>query len=389
MDLHDIASQVATTSGADFAFVLSQAGLLVTRDAPRDMPDGGRTKILWACPPGKSEIAHLEMPRQELVPFGGAAPIDVFAIRVEDTAILVAVMSSWNDKGNVVLALTTGAAALGEMIRNAKHVRAQKVARQAEGGRRERASAVPAEPARRERVAVLPADGGRRGRTSVLPPEGGRRERTSALPAEPSRRDRASGAPKEPARRERTSVAPPESGRRERTSVLPKGPKDAAAKKAPKADAANAARLEALAARVQAAAKRREARARASSEPEITMGEALVGRETLVAIEAALPALPAGPSPESVRVELDSIGRETMLEIARFEAAEMARSPTVEEPLVVNDRRTMPWVDTASLKRTVDAKAAVRGVAPPELKVTVEEMDPDALERALRDDTKR
>ncbi len=37
----------------------------------------------------------------------------------------------------------------------------------------------------------------------------------------------------------------------------------------------------------------------------------------------------------------------------------------------------------------MDAKAAVRGVAPPELKVTVEEMDPDALERALRDDAKR
>ncbi len=363
MDLHDIACQVASTSGADFAFVLSQAGLLVTRDAPRDMPDGGRTKILWACPPGKSEIAHLEMPRQELVPFGGAAPIDVFAIRVEDTAILVAVMSSWNDKGNVVLALTTGAAALGEMIRNAKHVRALKVARQGGGGRRERTSALPAEPSRRER--------------------------TSALPAEPSRRDRASASPKEPARRERLSVAPPESGRRERTSVLPKAPKDAAAKKAPKADAANAARLEALAARVQAAAKRREARARASSEPEITMGEASVGRETLVAIEAALPSLPAGPSPESVRVELDSIGRETMLEIARFEASEMVRSPTVEQPLVVNDRRTMPWIDTASLKRTVDAKAAMRGVAPPEVKVTVEEMDPEALERALRDDTKR
>ena len=376
MDLHDIACQVASTSGADFAFVLSQAGLLVTRDAPRDMPDGGRTKILWACPPGKSEIAHLEMPRQELVPFGGAAPIDVFAVRVEDTAILVAVMSSWNDKGNVVLALTTGAAALGEMIRNAKHVRALKVARQGGGGRRDRASALPAEPSRRER-------------TSALPAEPSRRERTSALPAEPSRRDRASASPKEPARRERLSVAPPESGRRERTSVLPKAPKDAAAKKAPKADAANAARLEALAARVQAAAKRREARARASSEPEITMGEASVGRETLVAIEAALPSLPAGPSPESVRVELDSIGRETMLEIARFEASEMVRSPTVEQPLVVNDRRTMPWIDTASLKRTVDAKAAMRGVAPPEVKVTVEEMDPDALERALRDDRKR
>ncbi len=385
MDLHDIARQVASTAGADFAFVLSQAGLLVTRDAPRDMPDPGRTKILWACPSGKTDIAHLEMPREALVPFGGAAPIDVFAIRVEDTAILVVVMASWNDKSNVVLAITTGAAALGEMIRNAKHVRAQKVARQG----RERTSALPAEPARRERVAVIPPESGRRARTSVLPPETTRRERSSSVPKEPARRERTSALPAEPARRERTSAVPAEPSRRERTSVMPKAPKDAGAKKAPKGDAVNAARLEALAARVQAAAKRREARARASSEPEITMGEASVGRETLVAIEATLPALPAGPSPESVRVELDSIGRETMLEIARFEASEMTRSPTVEEPLVVNDRRTMPWVDTASLKRTVDAKAAARGMAPPDVKVTVEEMDPESLERVLRGDRKR
>jgi hypothetical protein len=46
-------------------------------------------------------------------------------------------------------------------------------------------------------------------------------------------------------------------------------------------------------------------------------------------------------------------------------------------------------VDAASLKRTADAKAAVRGMAPPDVKVTVEDMDPESLDRVLRADRKR
>ncbi|MFO0593484.1 MAG: hypothetical protein U0441_38440 [Polyangiaceae bacterium] len=385
MDLHEIARQVVTTAGADFGFVLSQAGLLVTRDAPRDMPDRGRQRILWACPPGSSQIAHVEMPREDLVPYGGAAPIDVFAIRVEDTAILVVVVSSWNDKSNVVLALTTGASALGDMIRNAKEARAQKASIKPEPARRERPAVLPAEPpARRERTSAAPKDPVRRERTSALPAES-RRERTSALPAE-SRRERTSALPAE-SRRERTSAAPKEPARRDRASS-PKLPKEMAAKKA-KADPEAAARLEALAARVQAAARRREARARAQMEPEITVGEATIGRETLVAIEEALPPPPPGPSPESVRVELESIGPETMIEIRAFEAAEKARVPTVEQPIVFRERTTLPYVDASAVKRKVDAEAKVRGILPPEVKVTVEDMDPESLKRALAAEKKR
>lgn len=431
MDLHDIANQVAKTSGADFAFVLSQAGLLVTRDAPHNMPDSGRMKILWACPRGKSDIVHLELPREQLVPFGGAAPIDVFAVRVEDTAILVAVMASWNDKSNVVLALTAGAASLAEMIRKAKRVRAQKVAakKQAEGTRRDRASTLPEESPRRERSSTLPGESPRRERSSTLPGESPRRERSSKLPAEP--------------RRERSSKLPPEPARRDRASALPKAPKEAAAKgirfmPSDSPEAAARARGEApTSAREPVSSKRRtgegkgrassepeivigedaavgretmiaiemdfhrsatlpgeppsskrrtgEGKARGSSEPEIRVGEAPVGRETLVAIETDLHR-PAGPTPEAVRVELVSIGRETLADIARAEAAEIARSPTVEEPLVVLDRRTLPWVDPSAIKRAIDASAKARAVAPPEVKVAIEELDPDALERALRDE---
>ena len=383
MDLHEIARQVVTTAGADFGFVLSQAGLLVTRDAPRDMPDRGRQRILWACPPGSSEIAHVEMPREDLVPFGGTAPIDVFAIRVEDTAILVAVVASWNDKSNVVLALTTGANALGEMIRGAKQARAQKASIKPEPARPERTAVLPAEPPAR-RTSVTTKEPARRERTSAIPAES-RRERTSVIPAE-SRRERTSAVPAEP-RRERTSAVPKDPTRRDRASS-PKLSKELAAKKA-KADPEAAARLEALAARVQAAARRREARARAQAEPEITVGEATIGRETLVAIEEALPPPPPGPSPESVRIELESIGPETMIEIRRFEAAEMARGPTVEQPIVFRERTTLPYVDASAVKRKVDAEAKLRGILPPEVKVSVEDVDPESLKRALAAEKKR
>ncbi len=317
--------------------MLSQAGLLVTHDAPRDMPDRGRMKILWACPAGKNgEVTHLEMPREDLVPYGGAAPVDVFAVRVEDTAILVAVLSTWNDKGHVVLALTSGAATLGEMIRKARRARAQK-------------SAVKKVEARKAGAVTMPG-------------AGARKERTSALP----------GAP-----------------RRERTSSLPRAPKETVAPKKARPRTGSEPEITVGEAPVgrETLIAIEATRPRAGSEPEITVGEAPVGRETLYAIEAALPRAAPGPAPEAMRVQLDSVGRETMLEIERIEAAQAPRAPSVEEPLVVADRKTLPWVDTAAaLKRTVDARVAARAAAPPDVKVSVEELDPEALESALRDE---
>ncbi len=382
---------MATTAGADFAFVLSQAGLLVTHDAPRDMPDRGRMKILWACPAGKSgEVAHVEMAREDLVPFGGAAPIDVFATRVEDTAILVAVMSSWNDKGTVVLALTAGAAQLAEMIRKAKKDRAQKsTAKKVAGARKERASALPAEPVRKERAGVAPVEG-RRERTTI-PFEPVRKERTSAVPAE--------------GRRERTTL-PFEPLKRERVSWLPKKPVRPRIPSEPEIEIGEAEVgretmlvLDAFRPRARSepeitvgvAEVGRETmlaleafRPRERSEPEITVGEADVGRETLVAIDASLPRSKAGPAPDGMRVQLDSISRESMLEVERIESSRRGR-PTVDEPLVT-ERRTLPWVDSpASLKRTMEAREAARGAAAPDVKLGVEEMDPEALEQALRE----
>jgi hypothetical protein len=427
VDLHELARQVAAAAGAEFAFVLSQAGLLVTHDAPRDMPERGRRKILGACPNGKNgEVAHLELARQDLVPFGGAAPIDVFAMRVEDAAILVIVLASWNNKGKVVLALTEGAAQLTELIHKARKVRAQKNAGKKpaevrkekpaappevrpritvpfEPTRRDRASAAPAE-AKRDRVSAVPAPA-KRDRPSAVPAEAKRdrasaapvevkRDRASAAPVEVKRdrasaalvevkRDRASAVPAPAARRERTTL-PFEPARRERVSAVPKAP--VAVKKPVRPRLSSEPEIVIGEAEVgrETMLALEPFRPRPSSEPEIVLGEAPVGRETLLAIEAELPRSRPGPAPDAFRVELASISRESMNEVERIESSQRGR-PTVDEPLVT-ERRTLPWVDTpAALKRTIEARELARGAAPPEVKLGVEEIDADLLEQALRD----
>ena len=43
--LDEIIDRVAEACGADFAFVLSRRGRLVTQNAPKDMPEQGRAEL--------------------------------------------------------------------------------------------------------------------------------------------------------------------------------------------------------------------------------------------------------------------------------------------------------------------------------------------------------
>jgi hypothetical protein len=335
------------------------------------MPERGRMKILTACPTDQNgQVAHLEMPREELVPYGGAAPIDVFAIRVEDTAILALVTASWHNKRNVMNALAAGATTLGEMIRKAKRLRAQKTGTRkgTEAPKRERLSSLPGEPKaaepKRERLSSLPGEP-KRERLSSLPGEP-KRERLSSLPGEPKR-----GPSKKLPRAEPPPLPRAASRRRSSEPDIVLG--EAAVGR------------ETLAA-IEPFLPRASEDERPSSAPEIVLGEATVGRETLVAIEGMQRPVAPGPTPLSVRVQLDSIGRETLAEIHHIEVQMTRRGPTVDEPLVKQERSTLPWVDgPEALKRAVDAKAAARGIMPPELKVKVVEMDPETQDLALRE----
>ncbi|HVY44407.1 MAG TPA: hypothetical protein VHB21_00955, partial [Minicystis sp.] len=69
--LDDIVDGIRARAGADFAFVLTRRGRLITVDAPREMPESGRMRLVRAARPlvGTSQTLQVSLARQELVPY--------------------------------------------------------------------------------------------------------------------------------------------------------------------------------------------------------------------------------------------------------------------------------------------------------------------------------
>jgi hypothetical protein len=126
--LDDIADRACAEAGADFAFVLSRRGRLVTQNAPKDMPDAGRGAIaalgeeLLAARRG---FGHLEIPRQDLVPYGGAAPVDVY-VAARPEAILCVVMATYAPQNEVGGAVSRAVIVLDALLEEAQEKRAKK-----------------------------------------------------------------------------------------------------------------------------------------------------------------------------------------------------------------------------------------------------------------------
>jgi hypothetical protein len=116
--LDQIVERVRAAAGADFAFVLTRKGRLVTADAPAEMPEHGRTRLVEATRPlvGTTAIAEVTMPRQDLVPYGGAAPVDVYAAVAAEQAIVCVVLSTWADKIHVAPAIREGLSAMEALL---------------------------------------------------------------------------------------------------------------------------------------------------------------------------------------------------------------------------------------------------------------------------------
>src|SRR6185369_7607009 len=91
--LDPVVERVRAHAGADFAFVLTRKGRLVTHAAPREMPEIGRVRLVRAARPisGTDEVLEVTMPRQDLVPYGGAAPVDVYVAVAAEQAIICVV----------------------------------------------------------------------------------------------------------------------------------------------------------------------------------------------------------------------------------------------------------------------------------------------------------
>src|SRR5262249_48152441 len=104
--------------GADFAFVLNKTGRLISRDAPLEMPELGRARLMEAAlaMAGIASMAEITLPRDELVPYGGGAPIDAYVPLPGPHAIVCVVMSTWADKRPVKPALDEGVRELESLV---------------------------------------------------------------------------------------------------------------------------------------------------------------------------------------------------------------------------------------------------------------------------------
>jgi len=374
VDFDEISDRAYVAAGADFAFVLTRRGRLVTRHAPRDMPQEGRSRIVEAALGlgESSQVGLVELPREDLVPYGGAAPVDVY-FGATSEAILCVVMPSWADRSNILPALEEGVRALAE-------------------GAREEASPARKGPKRspsRPRMEAQPPSSRRPVTEPHEPPVSTRAVTAyrSAPSAEPI-------APPLPPARKRSAVAglvaladgsPAPS--LARSVMLRDLPPPAAASPRPAPSLPDIRIGEATLGRESLAAIERELAGPRSSLPEIRVGAALVGRETLVAIDAEIrqPARP-GSMPDAVRLDLVSIGRESLLEIAAEEARQANASPRLSMPLVRPERLTRPWVEAPEdTKRAVEAERRARNALPPDIDLDLIEPDTEVFEAALQD----
>jgi hypothetical protein len=127
--LDAIIDRVSEMAGADFAFVLTRRGRLATRKAPADMPESGRMAIVALAErqlrdkPGS--VSHADIPREMLVPFGGAAPVDVY-VAAREEAILCVVMATFAEQRFVSDAMEAGARDLDKLLQAEAERRARR-----------------------------------------------------------------------------------------------------------------------------------------------------------------------------------------------------------------------------------------------------------------------
>jgi hypothetical protein len=275
----------------------------------------------------------VSLPREDLVPFGGAAPVDVYIAVAAEHAIVCVVMASWAEQRAVTPSLKAGIDVIEPILLQASK-------RRGKGGKR-----------MREALRTLPdsraATTGRTKRASTLPPAAKRRGAMAGLVSLTGSGAAASSLARRPAPVIKSASEAPPSWR-------------------------------------------------TSSTPTIDVGEAAVGRETAIAIDADErrgmgPPLgsPLASAPD-VRVELVSMGRATDLDLRREEAARMqslADARPSDPVLPSTDRMTQPWVEPAAdAKRSVDAARGERKVAAPRVTLRLEDADGEVFEAMLLDD---
>jgi hypothetical protein len=385
-----VVEQVRAVAGADFAFVLTRRGRLVTRDAPRDMPESGREAVVEAARSlARGEVGEMTVPRQELVPYGGAAPVDVHFGVAADQAILCVVMSSWVGKAMVSQALKDGVAKIEAVI--------------AASGRepmRRRKSQLPPPMDRMDKATagLVTASGATTHAARSL-------ERSPVIQRAPSRpppRSRVGSLPE-------ITVGTAELGRESLAAIA----SEAHDGRARAASSPQISVDEATLGRESLAAIDREVRGKQrGSAPLITVGEGSLGRESLAAIASDLRGKKRGSAP-LITVGEGSLGRESLAAIAlaleddeRPSGVRLAmRPPATSMPDTLHielenldeldvggtpnpdsPRLTQPWVELPEdSKRALDAERLGRKLSPPRLTLKLEDADTDVFEAARLD----
>lgn len=164
--LGDVIEGLRAKAGAEFAFVLTRGGVLVTEDAPRDMPESGRARMVRAAESvaSKRTIAMVRLPRRELVPYGGPAPVHVAVAMAAERAIVCLVVTTEKDLPPATRALGTGLPVIESLIQNAVRLKKTSDATKAKG------------------KASAPDSGGVKRRAAEKKPAGGARKKTDDGP---------------------------------------------------------------------------------------------------------------------------------------------------------------------------------------------------------------
>lgn len=407
--LEVVARELREASKADFAFVLSRKGKLLTSDAPPDMPASGRERIVHAIDGlGAEERTTLvTLPRESLVPFGGAAPVDVYVGLAADAAVVCAVLATWTDAKHALSSLVACLDRLEALISSAgpRSTRVRKrtptppPSPRATPEPKARVLTEPPPPPRLVRddpARRTDAGLGKLGRASIVL---GRRSALPAPPppAAPAPADGKAGPLVSP-RGELRPASFPEVQVRESTigrETLAEIQRDA------RPSTPDIEIEETLLGRESMAAVERDllGKERPGSAPTLEIGQAVLGRDSLTAVRsergsgpfielgearlsnASLEAVRAdGGRAEPRRVassapELElgeaTIGRATHDEI-RAEAALRGEA---------GDRPTHPWVEApADTKRAFQASRRARRVLPPRVTVKLEEIELDGSE---------
>jgi hypothetical protein len=369
-----VVETVRATAGADFAFVLTRRGRLVTSAAPREMPEAGRMQLVEAAKPLaiSGDVGEVILPRQDLVPYGGAAPIDVYLGVAAEQAILCAVVPTWGEKIQAIDAVRAGLAAIEQIIVQSgrEPLKRRKTLAPPPATKSAHPPAKSVPPPARSAKSVPPP----RGATAGLVTASGAATRASRVLEKAPVIQR---APMRSGSLPEISVGEAVMGR-ETLAAVEHEESERRAKKGRKAPSAPQITVgEGTLGRESLAAIDMEVRGKRSS-PQISIAEGTLGRESLAAIDAESgrrsPEVrvairpPATSMPEAVRLELES-----------DEDFGLRVTPLPDSP-----RATQPWVELpADAKRADDADRMGRKLSPPKVSLKLEIADEDTLDAAL------